>query len=668
MSADGAERRLAAILSADVVGYSRLMAEDESATVGTVTAYREQVEMLVPQHRGRVVDFTGDNFLSEFPTATDAVSCAVEIQSVLAARNADVAADRRMEFRIGVHLGEIRVEGDAIFGDGVNIAARLEALAEPGGLCISATVRDQVRRQSRLSFQDLGGQQLKNIPDPVQVYRVLWSDGSTPVARPAPAAPNEPSVAVLAFENMSPDPDQEFFADGMSEELINALTQVEGLRVIARTSAFSFKGQNVDIRTIGQKLNVSTVVEGSVRKAGNRLRISAQLIDVAGGHHLWSEVYDRSLDDVFEIQDEIARTIVMMIKPKLLGDAAKPLVTRSTESQEAYELYLRASDRISTFERWDTRTAVEMLKDATRIDPNYADAWGSLSRACTQMDFAFESDRDWAEQAERAIQRAFELDPDNAEALFARGRMLWSPRQGFQHTLALRSIRKARELQPGSHEPRVWQALIFLHVGLLDEAQERLREALAIEPDHALTHSFISQASLYQGRLDEAREHMDRALAADPMLWTTHCFNSIGWVHQNEFAKAEEALHAGRRILGPVPILDSTEALMWAKRGEEARAEECLARALEDRPSVGHDHHRWHHAACTYAVLGRPKEAIARLGEASHTGLPNYPAFRDDPHLTSLRDDPEMKKLVSELEQEWTAFTREFGGSLTGGI
>ena len=661
MTSETVERKLVAILSGDVVGYSRLMAEDEEGTVRALKEHRRLIDERVRAHRGRVFGSAGDSVVAEFSSPVEAVRCAVEIQSKIEESNLDLPEERRMRFRIGVNLGDVVVEGENLLGDGVNIAARLQGLAEPGGLYVSGAVHEQVKRRTQLTFEDLGAKQLKNIPDPVRVYRVLGSAPTQPATEPASAAQSPPSIAVLPFVNMSADPDQEFFADGMSEELINALTQVEGLRVIARTSAFSFKGTNADIATIGAKLKVSAVVEGSVRKAGNRLRIAAQLIDVAGGHHLWSEVYDRSLDDVFEIQDEIARTIVTTIRPKLLPDSAAPLVKRSTESQEAYELYLRAVDRSSNFERWDTRTAIEMLKDATSIDPGYADAWARLALACTQMDFVFEPDRDWNERAEEAVHRAFELDPDNAEAQFAHGRMLWSPRQGFQNGPALRSLKRAREMQPGSHQACLWQSLIFQHVGLLDEAWKGLAAALALEPDDPMTLACVSQTALSQGRYDEAQEYMDRALAVAPTFWLNHVFSSTVRIYRDDFAKAEDALRTARQVLGDQAILDSNEALLWAKRREKARAEEALARALQDRPSVGHDHHRWHYAAAVHALLGRPAEAIAQIRRASLIGLPNYPGFRDDPHFASLREEPEWKTLMSDLEREDAEFRREFG-------
>jgi TolB-like protein/class 3 adenylate cyclase len=344
MEPESPERKLAAILSADVVGYSRLMAEDEVATLRTLTAYREEIEVLVRQHRGRVVDSPGDNLLAEFASALEAVSCAVEIQRVVAARNASLPSERRMEFRVGVHLGDVMVEGGRIYGDGMNIAARLEGLAEAGGICISASVHEQVESKLPVAYTKIGEQQTKNIPKPVRAYRIgIGHDALLSVLKPRPTrrvvlttllvllvaavgavawrylAPLErergvstagalpTAIAVLPFADMNPGRDQEYFADEMAEELINALSKVPGLRVAARTSAFAFKGKAEDIRTIGKELDVGAVVEGSVRKADDRVGVTAQLVRVADGFHIWSETYDRKLHDVFAIQDEIAR-------------------------------------------------------------------------------------------------------------------------------------------------------------------------------------------------------------------------------------------------------------------------------------------------------------------------------------------------------------------------
>ena len=653
------ERRLAAIVSADVVGYSRLMAEDEDATVRTLTAYREQVGSLVREHRGRLVDFSGDNFLSEFPSALEAVRCAIEIQRVLAARNADLPPEQKMEFRIGAHLGDIRVEGERIYGEGVNVAARLEGLAEPGGLCISRTVHEQVRRTPGLLFQNLGAQTLKNIPEPVEVYRVRWSGPSG--GEPMTPGTAQPSVAVLPFANMSADPDQEYFADGMSDELINALTKVDGLRVIARTSAFSFKGTNADIATIGGRLQVSTVLEGSVRRSGDRLRITAQLIDVAGGHHLWSEVYNRPLGDVFEVQDEIARTIVKTIKPKFLGEKDEPLVSCATRSQEAYDLYLRAGDRIAGMNRWDTRAAIGILNDATALDEHFAGAWARLAMACCQMDSQFERGEQWHEQTGHALERALALDPKNAEAQVVRGRVLWTPRNGFRHREALGALEQALRLQPGSHQARLWHSLILNHVGLMTEAEEGIAEVREAEPADATVLASMAQNLLSQGRYEAAADCQAKALALDPAHFYSQIFRPTVLLYLDDLAGAEKALGAARQLLREDPLLDGNEALLWAKRGEAERAEEALARAQWDWPSVSHSHHAWHYAAAAYALLGRRRESIEKLRDAAASGLPNYPMFRDDPHLASLHAEPDMVNLLADLEREWNGYKQDFG-------
>ncbi len=653
-----AERKLAAILSADIAGYSRLMAADEATTVRTVSAYRDQVGELVRDHGGRLVDFTGDNFLAEFATATSALGCALEIHRAVAERNAGLAAAQRMQFRVGVHVGEIRIEGERIYGSDVNIAARLEGLAQEGGICVSGVVYDQARRLPGVAFEDLGPQRLKNIPDPVHVFRAR-ATAVQGVVQVMAGEEREASVAVLPFVSMSSDPDQEYFGDGMAEELINALTRIKGLRVIARTSAFSFKGTQADIATIGERLGVAAVVEGSVRRSGDRLRITAQLIDVAGGHHLWSETYDRRMTDLFEIQDEIAATIVRTIGPKLLHEGR--LVPRGTESVEAYELYLRANERIYRLERWELRTAIEMLRDATELDPDYANAWARLGAAFTAMAFAVDADPRWYAQAEQAIDRALALDSGCAEAHEARGRLLWTPGRGFQSCEALSALEQALELQPGSHDSRYWHSMILMHVGLLDEAREGLAEVRAAQPDDWMGASAEAVLALYEGRFEEAREWIDRSPHAAP----THRYVLINvapiHLYLDDLEAAEAALRRGRSLSGGDPIFDASEALLWAKRGERERAEHALAQALDERPSLGHTHHTWHYAAAAHAVLGQPEQAAARLRAAMNHGLPNLAAFANDPHIAPHRDHPEMKRLFADLAAEDASYRHDFG-------
>ena len=369
------ERKLAAILSADVKGYSRLMGEDEEATIHTLTAYREVMTTLIQRHRGRVVDSPGDNLLAEFASAVDAVRCAVEVQHELRVRNTELPAQRKMEFRIGLNVGDVVVEGEKLYGDGVNIAARLEGLAEPGGICISRTVHDQVENKLVLSYEYLGEQTVKNIAKPVRVWRVRepevaapaestsvlrqaqherLSDSVTPsssgqaLSQPQsdPYAsmltlPDKPSIAVLPFANMSGDPEQEYFSDGITEDLITDLSKLSGLFVIARQSVFTYKGKPVKVQEVSRELGVRYVLEGSVQKAAERVRITAQLVDATTGHHLWAERYDRPFKDIFALQDEITRRIVGALEVKLTPGEHEQVWRRYTDNVEAYDYLLR---------------------------------------------------------------------------------------------------------------------------------------------------------------------------------------------------------------------------------------------------------------------------------------------------------------------------------------
>jgi adenylate cyclase len=386
------ERRLAAILSADVKGYSRLMGEDEMATIRTLTSYRALMTTLVQQRHGRVVDSPGDNLLAEFASVVDAVQCAMEVQQEIKARNADLPASRRMEFRIGINLGDVIVEQERIYGDGVNIAARLESLADPGGICLSGTVYDQVEGKLALNYEPLGEQAVKNITRPVRVYRVQVEEvepkGVTPRRDGSPlpgveqaqalSLPDKPSIAVLPFVNMSNDSEQEYFSDGITEDLITDLSKLSGLFVISRNSVFLYKGKAVKPKQVSQELGVQYVLEGSIRKAGNRVRITAQLIDAATGYHVWADRYDRDLQDIFAMQDEVTKRIVTALEIKLTEGERQRLGYVPTGSLEAYDYYLRGLECHSLATEKDNTQAQEMLEKAIQLDPQFALAYACL--------------------------------------------------------------------------------------------------------------------------------------------------------------------------------------------------------------------------------------------------------------------------------------------------
>src|SRR6516165_1434895 len=338
-----ATRRLAAILAADMVGYSRLMGEDEAGTVHALREHRAAADPLVAQHGGRIVKRTGDGVLIEFASIVGAVECGLSLQRLATERNAGIADDRRMEWRIGIHLGDVLAEGDDILGDGVNIAARLEGIAEPGGICISEDAYRQVRGKIAVGFADMGEQSLKNIARPLRVYRVGPSSTPEPAAAPAGLPlPDKPSIAVLPFANLSGDPEQEYFVDGVVEEIITAISRLPRLFVIARNSSFAYKGKSLDLRQAGRELGERYVLEGSVRKAGRRVRITGQLIDTTTGAHIWADHFDGALDDIFDLQDQIASSVAGAIEPKLRQSEIDRASRKPTESCDAYDLYLRA--------------------------------------------------------------------------------------------------------------------------------------------------------------------------------------------------------------------------------------------------------------------------------------------------------------------------------------
>jgi len=343
------ERKLTAILSADVKGYSRLMGEDEEATIRTLTIYREEMATIIKQHRGRVVDSPGDNLLADFASVVDAVQGAVAIQRELKTRNAELLANRQMEYRIGINVGDVVVEGERIYGDGVNIAARVEGLAEAGGICISEAVHMQIKNKLPFKYAYQGEHQVKNIADPVRVYRVEIETeaAASTISAEQPAElplPDKPSIAVLPFTNMSSEPEQEYFSDGMTEDIITDLSKIAGLFVIARNSTFTYKGQAVDIGEVSRKLGVRYILEGSVRKAGSRVRITAQLIDATTNGHLWAERYDRELDDIFALQDEMTRQIVGALKVTLAPEEHTRVQRVPTANLDAYDAFLRGLD------------------------------------------------------------------------------------------------------------------------------------------------------------------------------------------------------------------------------------------------------------------------------------------------------------------------------------
>ncbi len=552
-------RRLTAILAADVAGYSRLMGADEEGTHERLKEHlRELVDPKVKEHRGRTVKNTGDGFLAEFASVVDAVRCAAEVQQGMADRNADTPEDQRITFRVGINLGDVIVEDNDIFGDGVNVAGRLEALAEPGGICVSRVVRDQVRDRLDYTFEDLGEQQVKNIARPVRVYRVrdVSSAGKSQLA-PAPPVlplPDKPSIAVLPFANLSGDPEQEYFADGMVEEIVTALSRIRWLFVIARNSSFTYKGQTVDVKQVGRELGVRYVLEGSVRKAGGRVRIAAQLIDAATGAHLWADRFDGSLEDVFDLQDKVATSVVGVIEPALRAAEIRRSAARPTTDLTAYDLYLRAVASFSSGSKAGVARALDLVQQAIDRDPHYGSALAYGAVCCVFIDLngwtenPGQNRRAAIDRAKRALESAGD-DPgtvvyaahelayfgenidavialvDRALALnpsFARGWLMSAQIRIWagQLDLAIAHVGTAVRLSPRDL-PGPQSAVVGLaHFlgGRFEDAMPKLIAAVQHRPSSPQPHRVLASCDAHMGRLEEARVIIERLRTISPVV------------------------------------------------------------------------------------------------------------------------------------------------------
>jgi TolB-like protein/class 3 adenylate cyclase len=554
-------RRLAAILAADVAGYSRLMGADEEGTLERLKALRrELLDPRIAAHHGRIVKTTGDGLLVEFASVVDAVRCAVEVQQAMAERNSGVEADDRIELRIGINLGDVIVEGDDLYGDGVNIAARIEALADAGGVFVSNTVHDHVRDRLPFVFEDLGEQQVKNITRPVRVYRVRDAATKSPSAL-VPSAlplPDKPSIAVLPFANMSGDPEQEYFVDGMVEEIITALSRIVWLFVIARNSTFTYKGRAVDVKDVGRELGVRYVLEGSVRKAATRVRITGQLIDALTGTHLWADRFDGSLEDVFDLQDKIALSVAGVIEPALQAAEMRRSASRPPTDLSAYDLYLRALTAFFPIRKEGLVTALGFLEQAIAIDRRYGPAlsWAAIChlRLVTEgWTEALEDDRQKSVDLARRALQVGENDPrvlgnaavvlanlgedigammglvDRALTLnpsFARGWNLSGLLRVFagQHDLAIKHIETALRLSPrervGAPVAIIGTAYFFKRQ--FDEAEAKLLLAIQEHPETPAAYRILASCYAHMRQLNDARAIVAKLRTITPRVVPSH--------------------------------------------------------------------------------------------------------------------------------------------------
>jgi adenylate cyclase len=615
------DRRLSAILAADVVGYSRLMGTDEEGTLRLLKRTRaELVDSEIEKYHGRIVKTTGDGMLVEFPSVVDALRCAVDVQGGMAERNDDVPEEQRLQFRVGVNMGDVIVDGDDIFGDGVNVASRLEGLAAPGGICISQAVREMVLGRVDVEFEDQGELSVKNIARPIRVYRVVLrpqqsAERSRHSVEQKSTQPQK-SIAVLPFANMSPDPDNEFFSDGMSEELINLLAKLPQLRVAARTSSFAFKNKNMNVPMIAKELGVKTVLEGSVRRAGKRIRITGQLIDADSGFHLWSETYDRDLEDIFEVQDEIAHKIVDALEITLSPKQERAIQKVQTTDVDAYDYYLRGRKYYYEERGGGLDQAMQMFTRAIEIDPNYALAHAGLADTCAMRYFFWERDEAHLKLADQASRRALELNPELAEAHAARG-----------HVLAL--------------EKRY------------EEAEREFETAIRLDPKLFEAYYLYARAELLRGRFEKSAEMFEQASVVRPEdyqapLLVQQVYRSLG-----KEAKARDANRRGLKIVERHLELnpDDQRALALAANaamavGELDRAMDWANRALElgpNNPSL------LYNLACFYALAGEVEDSLNCLERRATLGSIAREWMENDSDLDSIRNHPRFQAVLKQL-------------------
>jgi adenylate cyclase len=545
MTEERVQRRLAAILAADVVGYSKLMGKDETGTLAQLKALRsELLDPKLEEYSGRLVNTAGDGLLIEFPSAVDAVEYAIDTQQMLGKRNEPLPENRRIQFRMGINLGDVIVDGDDIYGDGVNIAARLEAMAEPGKICVSAMVRAGVRGKLDIAFDDLGDQALKNIAEPVHVY------GINPVYRgldsentgASSALLHRPAVAVLPFENLSGDPEQEYFADGLTEDIITALSSWRSFPVIARNSTFVYKGKSSDIRQVGEELGARYVIEGSVRKAGGRVRVTAQLINAESGHHVWAERFDRDLQDIFDLQDEITGKIAAVIAPELVRAESERSETKRPENLDAWDYCQRGKFMMNEISKTTTKPARELFEHAVSLDPNFVDAWCGIAHTC-----------------HRELMTGWSDDPEETKKKM------------------LEAARRAVTLDDGNALAHHFLSFAYLSNGRPAEAVTESERAVDLNPIDPLSHGGLGASLLLAGRPEEGVKFMKTGIGLYPRHPRVHIRGAhLARAHldlRNYEAAVDQAYKVVRR--GPAYLnehLILASALGHLDRAAEAKA------------------------------------------------------------------------------------------------
>ena len=687
-------RQLAAIIFTDIVGYTALMGKDEQKAFELLDKNRQIQKPIIEQYNGRWIKELGDGVMASFNTVSDAVNAAIRIQQTC-------NASKEYQLRIGIHLGEVVFEDGDVFGDGVNIASRLQSIANPGSIFISESVHESISNKKDFQTRFFIHQKLKNVREPVKVYQVI-ADGVTiahqPIAqkiRPKrnviliaisilillvatyffkggfTSSKNDQlvstetsmvkSIAVLPFVNMSADSSQDYFSDGMTESLITDLAQVPGLLVISRNSVFQYKGKSINPSQIGKDLNVNYIIEASVQRAGDQLRINAQLIDTKTGFHVWANKFDRQLKDIFAIQDDISQHIIDSLKIAIRGTDIE--TRHGTDNIEAYDYYFRGhylARKAGAGNRKLIDSAISLFEKAIALDPKFALAYAAAAQGYNSIFFIYDPDPKWETKAFVATEKAISLDPKLPQAYLAKGNLAWTLSNGFPHEQAINELKKAIELNPNYVEAHESLGSVYFHIGLFDEALREFRVALTLDPASRFAHPRVARVFWYQQKFDSAL-----AIFESPKNpgggWLRE--QALVYWYRGETEKAFKTLDQSKEqqlLETEKSDLAAGYAVLYAGVRKKKEAEEEIKFSIQHGQGKSHFHHAEHLIASAYALMGEITKSVEWLQKTADHGMPCYPLFRDDPNLKNIRNDPRYKALMEKLKKQWEYYKKNF--------
>ena len=683
-------RQLVAIMFTDIVGYTALMGNDEQKAFELLNKNRQVQKPIIEQYNGRWIKELGDGVMASFNTVSDAVNAAIKIQQTC-------NITKEFQLRICIHLGEVVFENDDVFGDGVNIASRIQGIVNPGSIFISESVHESITNKKDFQTKFFAEQKLKNVKAPVKIYQLI-ADGvvTAPQQISQRIRPKRNilllvlsililliatyffkggfgnqkndelasddhmpsnSIAVLPFENMGGDSTREYFIEGITDALITDLSQIPGLTVIARNSVFQYKGKRVDPVQIGNQYNVRYILQGKIQHAGDQLRINTQLIETARGTERWSKKFDNKMKDVFSVQDEISKHIIDELKMAIAREDSI-LKPPPTKNLEAYDYYLRGYyffRKAAAGNRPLIDSAILLFEKAVSLDPKFALAYAAIGKAYTTMFFIFNADSKLETNAYVAIEKALSLDPKLADAYVAKGNLSWTLPNGFPHEKAIRELKHAISLNPNLVEAHESLGSIYFHIGLLDEALSELRTALALDPASRFALPRVARVHWYQQKFDSALQGFSKLPPSD---WLRE--HAIVLLNLGDTANAFKTLDQ-LPLVKPDLSYDYAAgyAVLYAVTGRKKEAAEKIKFAIENNKGSSHFHHAEHLIACAYALMGDTKAAIEWLQKTADHGFPCYPLFKNDPNLKSLRNDPGYISLMDKLKKQWEIYKQD---------